>query len=41
MLPFLALPFHFWVEMVEPAFINIHDVEQEVITLGSMSLTQL
>jgi len=29
-MPFNGLSFHFWVKMVEPAFITSHDVGQEV-----------
>jgi hypothetical protein len=41
MMPLHALSFPFWAEMVEPTLITSHDVEQEVIVLGSMSLKQL
>jgi hypothetical protein len=37
MMPFLALGLCFWAVMVETAFITSHSIEQEVITLGSMS----
>jgi hypothetical protein len=39
--PFHALLFRFWIEMVEPASITSHDIEQEVIILGSMLSAQL
>ena len=40
-MPFHALLLGFWVKMVEPAFITRIDMEQEVISLGSMSLKKL
>jgi hypothetical protein len=37
-MPFHAVSFCFWIQVVEPAFIISYDVEQEVIiTHGSLS----
>jgi hypothetical protein len=36
-----AVLFCFGVKMLEPAFISIHDIQYEVITLDSKSLKQL
>jgi hypothetical protein len=41
MMAFRAPPFCFGVNDVEPASITSHYVEQEVITLGSMSLNKM
>jgi hypothetical protein len=40
-MPLHALSFRFWVEMMEPAFVTNHEVEQEVIALGIMSSKEL